>query len=310
MGLKLAMPSFAFPKSEPSALAQTHARLKAWWNGEEAPALQVVENALNAETTDTPEDIDWVRVHAQASAAIWGSGRTYPSTLQFESLLINEANGPKASRIALFGAGAGAMARGISQSTAAKTEIYEEDPALLQLCEGLLKETKQNKRFSYNRFNWEPGKLPKGKADSAIFMFQGGTEGHLEAGAFCAERILRQGGYCVWFDMFARKDDETLDECRGAEGRRFYNEDEAIIAFSASGLTLVADDDWSARYLDAYDVAWRDLTINLGIRQAALIKSGGIHAGTSALANLVCWKARQQAIRTGKITVRRYLIKA
>ena len=239
-----------------------------------------------------------------------GGGRIFPSTLQLENLLITEANGPKASRIALFGAGGGALARVISQSTAAKTEIFESDRTLLLLTEGLLKDIKQSKRFSYHRFDWTPSSLPKGKADSAIFVFQGGGEGSLEAGAFCAERVLRSGGFCVWFDMFARKDDETLDPCRGSEGRRFASEEEAIIAFSASGLTVIGDDDWSARYLDAYDVAWRDLTINLGIRQAALIKSGGVNAGTSALANLISWKARHEAIRSGKITVRRYLLKA
>jgi hypothetical protein len=310
MGLKLAMPSFAFPKSQPSALAQTHARLRAWWNGDDAPKLaSVTEQNKDIDAIATVE-VDWDMVHSQASAAIWGSGRTYPSTVQLENLLINEANGSKASRIALFGGGAGAMARSISQSTAAKTEIFDCDPAILQLSEGLLKATKQNKRFGYHRFDWTPGSLPKGKADSAIFLFQGGVEGRIEAGAFCAERVLRSGGYCVWFDMFARKDDESLDPCRGTEARSFVSEDEAIIAFSACGLSVVGDDDWSARFLDAYDVAWRDLSINLGIRQAALIKSGGVHAGTSALANLVCWKARQEAIRTGKITIRRYLLKS
>jgi hypothetical protein len=313
MGFKLAMPSMSFSKSEPSALALTHARLKAWWNGEERVDPKVVlgrSDTSGAVGEAEPAQIEWPLVHAQASAAIWGSGRTYPCTLQLENQLLNEGNATKASRIAIFAGGAGAMARAASQSTAAKIEVFEHNPALLKLSEDLLKTTKQAKRFGYHSFDWMPGKLPKGKADAAIFMFQGGVDGRLEAASFCAERILRAGGYCVWFDMFARKDDATLDACRGADMRTFSNEDEAIIAFSASGLTVVGDDDWSARYLDAYDVAWRDLSINLGLRQASLIKSGGINAGNSALENLISWKARQEAIRTGKITVRRYLLQA
>lgn len=311
MGFKLAMPSLPFSRSEPSALAQTHARLKAWWNGDDPSKFALVEtDGGTSGNSAAAVDVDWPVVHSKASAAIWGSGRTYPSTLQLETMLLNEGNASKASRIALFVGSAGAMARAASQSTAAKIEVFDHDPALLKLSEELLKTTKQAKRFGYHIFDWTPGKLPKGKADSAIFMFQGGLEGRIEAASFCAERVLRAGGYCVWFDLFARKDDDTLDACRGSEMRRFVNEDEAIIAFSASGLTVVGDDDWSARYLDAYDVAWRDLSINLGLRQASLIKTGGVNAGSSALENLVCWKARQEAIRSGKITVRRYLLKA
>jgi hypothetical protein len=308
MGFKLAMPQFSNATSEPSALAQTHARLKAWWNGETLP--KPVEIQAQAETSAGAQapTIDWSTVHPKASAALWGNGRSYPCTSELEAQLILDSGATKGSRIALFGSGTAGMAQLISEKTAAKIEIFEDDSNARVITERVLKATKQAKRFGYHSFDWQPGTLPKNKADAAIFMFQGGQEGRLEAGSFCAERILRPGASAAWFDFFARRDDDLLDTCRGHEGRRFGTEEEATIAFSASGLAITADDDWSAVYLDAFDVAWRDLAINLGLRQGALIKEGGYNASTSALENLIFWKARSEAIRSGKLMVRRYLL--
>jgi hypothetical protein len=308
MGFKLAMPKIALPRSEPSALAQTHARLKAWWNGEPSPNLEVVEHQSSGLQDVQKSEIDWSSIHPRANAALWGNGRSYPSTAELEGELVIESGGAKGSRIALFGSGTAAMARVISEKTAAKIEIFENDPTARAVTEKILKTAKQAKRFGFHSFNWQPGALPKNKADAALFMFQGGHEGRIEAASFCAERILRAGASAVWFDFFARRDDETLDPCRGHEARSFGKEEEATIAFCASGLSITADDDWSAQYLDAFDVAWRDLAINLGLRQGALIKEGGIQASTSALENLICWKARSEAIRSGKLMVRRYIL--
>jgi hypothetical protein len=308
MGFKLAMPQFAHSKPELSALAQTHARLKAWWNGEPPADLRVVETDENQHPELQRDNIDWASIHPRACSALWGNGRSYPSTAEFEGHLVLESGGSKGSRIALFGGGTGAMARVISEKTAAKIEIFEADPVARAITDKAIKASKQAKRFGVHDFDWQPGTLPKSKADAALFMFQGGHDGQLEAGAFCAERILRPGTSAVWLDFFARRDDETLDACRGQTKRRFESEEEATIAFSACGLIVAADDDYSAQFLDAFDVAWRDLAINLGLRQAALIKEGGIHASTSALQNLICWKARSEAIRSGRLMVRRYIV--
>ena len=313
MGFKLAMPQFALPqlaqqKSEPSALAMTHARLKAWWNGD---AVQVPKLAVDSDQSDRANlanEVDWASIHPRARSALWGNGRSYPSNAELEGQLVIEAGGAKASRIALFGGGTGAMARVISEKTAAKIEVFENDPTACAMIEKTLKALKQPKRFGFHSFDWQPGSLPKGKADAAIFMFQGGHEGRIEAGAFCAERILRAGTSAIWFDFFSRRDDEGLNQCRGHEQRQFGTEEEATIAFSACGLTITADEDWSAQYLDAFDAAWRDLAVNLGLRQGALIKEGGYHASASALENLICWKARSEALQSGKLMARRYVL--
>jgi hypothetical protein len=308
MGFKLAMPQFARPKSETSALAQTHARLKAWWNGEAAPSLQVVDSQSETSCPATSADIDWPTVHTRASVALWGNGRAYPSNAQFEADLVLEAGGAKASRIVVFDGGAGAMARTASEKTAAKIEVFEPNPVLRAITEKSLSGSKQARRFGVHSFDWQPGTLPKSKADAAIFVFQGGVEGQIESGAFCAERILRPNASAVWLDFFARADDASLDHCRSHDARRFGTEEEAIIAFSASGLTISADDDWSGVYLEAFDGAWRDLAINLGMRQAAMIKDGGYHTSSAALENLICWKARSEAIRSGQLMVKRYVL--
>jgi hypothetical protein len=306
MGLKLALPQFAANKSEASALAQTHARLKAWWNGDPAPVFQVVSNQEGA-PPPTQDEKDKAATHVYACAALWGDARTFPSSDYFEEQLIGEVGGAKASRMALFGGGVGATAIQIALNTSSKVEVFDADPTIRKIAEKNLKEHKQAKRFGVHAFDWQPGSLPKGKADAVMFMFQGAQSGAVEAGAFCAERILRPGGLVSWIDFFARADGEDLDGCRGFENRKFASEDEAIMAFPAAGLDMRADDDWSARYLDAFEHAWRGLSAHLSVRQAALIKQGGLSAGSAALADLVCWKARAEAIRSGKLTVRRYL---
>ena len=185
MGFKLAMPQLASPKSEPSALALTHARLKAWWNGDPTPAVTAVDGSGVAVNTSVPAEVDWTSVNARASSALWGNGRTYPSNAELEGQLVLACGGAKASRIALFGGGTGAMARVISEKTAVKIEIFENDPTLREVTEKALKGIKQGRRFGYHSFNWQPGTLPKSKADAALFVFQGGHEGRIEAGAFC-----------------------------------------------------------------------------------------------------------------------------
>jgi hypothetical protein len=306
MGLKLALPQLHGAKSEPSALAQTHARLKAWWNGEPAPAFEVVGKGDN-NATQTQNELDNDATHAYACAALWGEARTFPISAYFEEQLIAEVGGAKASRVALFGGGVGSTAINIALNTSAKVEVFDANATIRKLTEKNLKEHKQAKRFGVHPFDWQPGNLPKGKADAALFLFQGGHAGAIEAGAFCAERILRPGALVSWIDLFARADGEDLDACRGFENRQFASEDEAIMAFPAAGLDMRADDDWSARYLDAFEQAWQELSAHLSVRQAALIKQGGLKAGSAALADLVTWKARAEAVRSGKITVRRYL---
>jgi hypothetical protein len=308
MGLKLAMPQFAASKSEPSALAQTHARLKAWWNGDPAPKFETVNAAPTVNAEVAAVSLDAETTHIYACAAIWGNGRSYPSNTDFEAKLILEAGGMKASRIALFGGGTTATAELIAQTTSAKIEVFDENPIVRKIADKALKAHKQSKRFGVHAFDWQPGSLPKAKADAALFLFQGGVEGRIEAAAFCAERVLRPGALAIWIDFFARTDNEDLDKCRGFEQRRFASEDEAIMAFPASGLDLRADDDWSARYLDCFDLAWRELGSQLGVRQAALIKQGGLSAGSAALGDLVTWKARAEAVRSGKLSVRRFLV--
>jgi hypothetical protein len=308
MGLKLAMPQFAANKSEPSALAQTHARLKAWWNGDPAPKFETVAPATSSEEAAAlAANADGDAVHTYACAALWGEDRTFPTSTFFEGQLITEAGGEKASRMALFGGGVGATAILIGLNTSSKVEMFDANPTVRKITEKAFKAHKQGKRFGIHPFDWQPGSLPKGKADGAMFMFQGGAEGNIEAGAFCAERILRPGALALWIDFFARNDNEDLDACRGFEKRTFASEEEAIMAFPAAGLDMRADDDWSARYLDAFDLAWRDLASKLSVRQAALIKQGGLSAGSAALNDLVTWKARAEAVRSGKLTVRRYL---
>jgi hypothetical protein len=310
MGLKLAMPQSASPKSEMSALAQTHARLKAWWNGDPAPDFKVVptQSEANAQSAKAyPGDSDPNVAHTIGCAAIWGAGRTYPSHTDLETMLFDQMLGEKASRIALFDGGVGASAQLFAELSAAKIDAFDDNAQRRKLFEDALKSHKQAKRFAVHAFDWQPGSLPKNKVDAALFMFAGADTGRLEVAAFGAERILRPGGRVIWFDFFAREDDASLDPYRGFEQRAFQREDEAIIAFSAAGLDVTADDDWTARYLTACETAWNDLQEHLSLRQAKLIKTGGMSAGTAAIADLMTWKARMQALRSGQLYIRRIL---
>lgn len=309
MGFKLAMPNLSAPKSESSALAQTHARLKAWWNGHPAPKFEVVEPVIEAAAALKPHpgDADPYVAHTHACLAIWGEGRTYPLHTSLEEMLLEQVGANNASRLAVFDGGAGGLAFHACEVGQAKIDVFDENPHRLAAFAAALKSHKQAKRLAAHAFDWQPGSLPKAKVDAALFLFRGGLEGRLEASAFGAERMLRAGGNVLWLDFFAHEDSEQLNACRGFEKRTFQTQDEAIIAFAASGLDVKADDDWSARYTDGFDKAWNELQAHLSVRQAKLIKQGGMSAGTAAIGDLMTWKARAQAVASGQLHVRRIL---
>jgi hypothetical protein len=306
------MPQFAQAKSDVSALAQTHARLKAWWTGEAAAPVSVA--SVQAEDGESPAvvaaDSDASAMQVRVQAALWAHGRTFPGTQALDAQIVDELGATEPGRIALFGGGAGALANLIGLELAGKVDCFEADPTLRNILDTHLQKTKFAKRFAVHAFNGTPGALPKSKVDAALFLFQGGAAGALEACAFGAERILKPHGNALWFDFFAEQDDETLDACRGQEGRRFESGDAAQSAFAACGLTCVADDDWSARFLDAFQLSWRDLSANLAVRQNVLLQQGGQRAGHAALDHIMTWKARLDALRSGHLRIRRYRLKA
>ena len=63
------------------------------------------------------------------------------------------------------------MARVVSDKTAGKIEVFENDPMARMILEKTLKASKHAKRFGFHTFDWQPSTLPKSKIDAAIFMF-------------------------------------------------------------------------------------------------------------------------------------------
>jgi hypothetical protein len=306
MALKLAL-----PLPDKAKLALAGARLRAWWNGEDPPALEVVAPALDENGQPLQpqgEQGEDARLPLLAAEVLWGSGRSYPSHAEFDGLMASTAGATKDKRAYLFDTGTGAGIDEIIKKTSCRVEAWIESPEQMAMLGSYLKGNKQAKRTTTHKFDGTPGSLPKGKADAGLFVFQGGDLAKAESLSFCMERILRAESSALWLDFFARTDDEALDAARGPERRQFLTEDQLTGAWAAAGLMVRADDDWSAQYLDVFTEQWRALSQDWDNRQGTLIKIGGIKAAASAYEQALAWKARADAVRSGRLTVRRYIL--
>lgn len=299
MGLKLALPLPA-----PAALQRTGAKLRAWWNGEAAAAgdaAEVVEGADAAGHGPGALSADAIQ------SILWGAGRLWPLDAAFDAALAKGTGADKGTSLALIGGGGIASARAMVEALGCKVEMFESDPQRLADVAELLKAgDKLSKRCHAAAFDWSPGSLPKNKCGAFVMAFAIDSADRADAAAFLAERVMKPGASGIIAEFVARRDDSVLDACRGPSGRAFVEEEAISGALSAAGLTIRGDEDWGPDWLDGFTRSWTALKGSLEDSQARLMQGGGSEAARSALESLVMWKARAQAIRTGRLSVRRY----
>lgn len=304
MGLK-----FALPLPDPAALKDVGGKLRAWWNGEDPPAAAAVEAVAEAPgARDAGPPPDPVKLAICAGEALWGEGRVEPGSEALDVRMAGAVAATKGSRLAVFALGAGATALAISRTCLAKVDAHVRAPDWKTLIEDAAKEAKQSKLVTAELHDATPGSVRKNRADGALFLWRGVSREELEAHVFMAERVLKPGKVALWVDLFARRDDESLDACRGPEGRSFSTEDDFTSLLAPAGLTLRGEEDWTPDVLNLVQAAWSGLQADWDARFALLVKTGGQPAAQAALEQVLLWKARADALRRGKLAARRYLL--
>jgi hypothetical protein len=303
MALKLPVP---LPLPQPAALKRTGAKLRAWWNGTEydepvADEGPVAEGAAPAAACD-PELA--VRI---ASEALWGTGRLVPGDAALDVAFAGALGMTKGKRLALFGPDLGARALECVREMGVKADAFVRESRDVELATATVAtERKLAKDITVHAFDGAPGSAPKNKADGVIFYLAARSAGQADVAMFTAERVLRPGGSGVFFDLFARRnDDPALDPCRGPEAREFLDEDLVLAALEASGLELRGQEDRGADLLNAWHSAMERMKADFEGFQAGLIQTGGQHAAASALEQILLWRARADALRGGRLTARR-----
>jgi hypothetical protein len=300
MGLKLPL-----PLPDPAALHRTGAKLRAWWNGEPLPDL--FEHTADEAGAEQAITDGAVLGDDDIQAVLWGPGRLWPLDATFDGALAKGTGADKGTSLALMGGGGAASACAVVEALGCKVEMFEADAERVARYTAHFKAAeKPGKRCHAAVFDWTPGSLPKNKCGALVMAFAVENQDRADAAAFIAERVLKPGGTGIIIDFVARRDDAVLDACRGPSGRAFVEEESISGAIAAAGLTLRGDDDWGPDYLDGFTRSWTQLKAGLEQSQARLMKSGGQDAAQRALESLILWKARAQAIRGGRLSVRRY----
>jgi hypothetical protein len=304
MALKLPVP-LALP--QPAALKRTGAKLRAWWNGTD----YVEEPQDEAGPSDAAPPVAAVsdpELAARiASEALWGAGRLVPGESALDVAFAGALGMTKGKRLVLFGPDLGARALDSVRELSVKADLYLRDPRDVELATATVTaDRKLAKDITVHAFDGAPGSAPKNKADGAVFYLAARSAGEADVAMFTAERVLKPGGSGVFFDLFARRDDDpALDPCRGPEARQFLDEDLVLAGLEASGLELRGQEDRGADLLNAWHSAMERMKADFESFQAGLIQTGGQHAAVSALEQILLWRARADALRAGRLTARR-----
>jgi hypothetical protein len=307
MALKL-----AFPMPDKAGLQTAGAKLRAWWNGEpyEPPALEVIEGGAGGEGegASAPKG----PASPGGPPKLWQPGRTDPMDAVFDRSIATAAGAQKSTPVTLIGGGGPARALSIAQEFGCKVEVWHADLAAKAACEaafktgmGLVTE-KIARRCTVATFDWTAGSLPKGKAQALVIPFELTGADRLAAIAAIGARMLKPGGCGVLVDLVARVDDDMLDPSRGEEKRRFVTEEAVERALEDAGLMVRGVEDMGAPFLDAMHRAWGVARADMDTRLAAAMTEGGVENARAALGELLTWKARATAVKSGRLTLRRF----
>ena len=292
MALKIALPIPALPKFDPVTLAQTRARLVAWWDGGDPPDLEAIKAEIEAQDSPGKLSAKHKKLYVTASHIMWGPDRNFPTSLDLTAQLANAVGAKKDATLACIGAGSGLISRTLLEQFSVKLTAYESDPTIRTLAEKAVKKSKARKNYTAKPYNGQLAGLAERQAELAMLLFQGGAADRAERGAFSILRLLKPGGQAIWFDLFSTPV-ELFKE-----------------AAQAAGLTVVSEAECNLNFLAAISACWSLIGKDFKKRQAALIKAGGQEAATLALHSIVTWKARAAAVRAGQLSARYVVVSA
>lgn len=310
MALKIALPLPGLLKFDPVTLAQNRARFQAWWDGEPVPDLELIKADVEAQNAPGRLDAKHRKIYIAASNIIWGSGCTFPTSLDLVSQLGSAVGAKKDLHMAVIGAGAGLISTTLMEQFGVKLTVYEAEPATRTLAAKTVKKSKQRKNYMAKPHTGQLASLAERQADLAMLLYQGGGADKAERGAFSMLRLLKPGGQAVWFDLFAKDETQVPELAKGIENRSFSSLEVFKSATEAAGLTWVSNTECDLNFLAAITSSWAAVGKEFDKRQAALIKSGGQPAATLALHSILTWKARAAAVRAGQLTARAIVVAA
>jgi len=310
MALKIALPLPALPKFDPVTLAQTRARLVAWWDGGDPPDLEAIKAEVEAQNEPGKLSAKHKKLYVTASQIMWGPDRNFPTSLDLTAQLGTAVGAKKDATLACIGAGSGLISRTLLEQFGVKLTAYESDPTIRGLADKAVKKSKSRKNYVAKPYNGQLAGLAERQAELAMLLFQGGGAERAERGAFSILRLLKPGGQAIWFDLFSAEGEASLDLAKGIENRAFTPVEVFKEAAQAAGLTIVSEAECNLNFLAAISSCWSVIGKDFNKRQAALIKAGGQEAASLALHSIVTWKARAAAVRAGQLSARYIVVSA
>lgn len=300
------------PKPEAEiGLEDSLREINAALGGEEVPPSppeeaipQSSESNLSLVEKTNPHKIEKNENNAYIAACeiLWGVGRLSPTTNELDDFIISQLMSEKRNNIAVFGNDLGARAR-IAAMRFQKSSAFEKGRDFKKHIEKSLRGLKNCKHFSYDD---RPGSVPKNNADALFMAFCGTQIKSTESHIFAAERILKPTGEGVWLDFVKLHEGYDIARCAGNEGREFINDSEIKGIFDAAGLKRIEEIDHTKEFLKGYDMVNGFLADDWEMVQAKLMEWGGINAANIALEQVLVWRARASALRSGHLALKKY----
>jgi len=281
-------------------------KFKSWWNGEPMPELQLVE--ANSENQPESSQVQPETAALMAAVALWGEGRLSPADDKFDIDLANALAVQKSAKLIMFSAETGARPIAIIKALNCKVESFESDAKIKEMADKNVKAAALSKSYHSVLFDGKPGSLPKNKADAVLALYSGTSAKNLEQIAFSIVRTLKPSGMAMILDFVLRHAEEDIAACKGDEGREFMLEPEIKSVFAAAGLKIRSDEDWGASLLNTYYARQSAILENWERVQAKLLNSGGIVAAQSLLSQTMVWRARLDALKLGRLTLRKFML--
>lgn len=281
-------------------------KFKSWWNGEPVPELAEVPPSTDGEPAASVANPALAAI--MASEALWGEGRLSPGEAKLDIDLANALAVQKAAKLFLFSAETAARPIAIIKALNCKIESFEANEVIKQKADDKIKAAGLSKSYNSTRFDGQPGSLPKNKADAVLALYAATSAKNLEQIAFSIVRTLKPSGTAMILDFVLRHAEDDIVPCKGDEAREFLLEDDITKLFAAAGLKIRSDEDWGAPLLNAYYARQSEILENWEQIQAKLMSAGGIDAAQSLLSQTLVWRARLDALKLGRLTLRKFML--
>lgn len=308
-------------------LSKIGAQFNSWWNGvdiaqeikEETP--QDIENktgevAASDEASgeevakpilvETPAiPLNHNEIILNSDYLLWGKGRLTPLSDYFDSEILKTMQLEKGKKLSIFGAEGGAFASNALNDYDVKIDTYEQNSFLLDACAKNIANHKKAKSFSAKAFDGTPGNVPKNKTDALLMSLRGFNQTNIESHFFTASRLLKPNGIGFWLDFVSPDASIDLENLASPEGRSFATIEEIKPILAAAGLEIIEEEDVGAAFLNGFVKNQNRIKNEWEEIQAEFIRIGGANAANHALKQLMGWRARADAVKIGKLSLKK-----